>query len=592
MSVAIKIQKNPRAETGVGDTPTEMRGRPSAANRYRCPAPSSSIPSPGRADSNRNRALLMMGWVLLSAPLWAGQSSAQSGTEETKTLLLGEDLYIPVPTNESAEVLFQPGTDPDSSRALMAEGRVLEPRCLFHNESGLLVLRNITAADSGVYLVRLRQSWYIANITVVVRDCFAEHLVQTGGSLELALTEDVSRLLLEFEPLPFGGNETLVLLNRSQTPDPRYRARVSVGSRHWSLHAVTAGDQGVYIVRDWEGRELDRVCLVVRGCSERISLSYRGQLLIPLEQDWPAVLLEFEPLQAGQPPVRVLLDRRGGPGPPPFSEFGERLSLGNRSLTLHKLTFQDQGQFRLRDAQGRLLRATCLWLKGTRRRARLGYKDSLTLPAGVSLLFRPRPGGAPRLLARDGAIVDRQYAGRLALSPDTLTLARVTPRDQGVYEVRDLEGNVLHSLSLEVEPFDLPPYSIVLITFATVAAVVICASIVTFLRMSCGEARRAREQPGQEPASFVDDDAMLCSGQDPESRPAERRPRREERKVHPSVTDDDQVPSPSASSEKIPRPEDKQDVLPLQADELCTHLPLSDGLPDSACVFTSDKLGS
>ncbi|XP_069055184.1 uncharacterized protein [Lepisosteus oculatus] len=291
---------------------------------------------------------MMMGWVLLfSALLWAGPSSAQSGTEETKTLLLGEHLYIPVPTNQSAEVLFQPATDPDSSRALMAEGRVLEPRCLFHNESGQLVLRNVTAADSGVYLVRLRQSWYIANITVMVRDCFTEHLVQTGGSLELALREDVSRLLLEFEPLPSGGNETLVLLNRSQTPDPRYLARVSVGSRHWSLHAVTAGDQGVYIVRDWEGRELDRVCLVLREPTRYADLPWGGTLKMDLAPGGAAASLLFTP--DGERAARVLVRD----GEVADLRYGRRLLLEGGLWALRELKPADGGLYQIADPQGR-----------------------------------------------------------------------------------------------------------------------------------------------------------------------------------------------------------------------------------------------
>nr|XP_015195088.1 PREDICTED: uncharacterized protein LOC107076145 [Lepisosteus oculatus] len=120
-----------------------------------------------------------------------------------------------------------------------------------------------------------------------------------------------------------------------------------MGSRHWSLHAVTVGDQGVYIVRDWEGRELDRVCLVLREPTRYADLPWGGTLKMDLAPGGAAASLLFTP--DGERAARVLVRD----GEVADLRYGRRLLLEGGLWALRELKPADGGLYQIADPQGR-----------------------------------------------------------------------------------------------------------------------------------------------------------------------------------------------------------------------------------------------
>ncbi|XP_040904320.1 uncharacterized protein LOC121188574 [Toxotes jaculatrix] len=148
---------------------------------------------------------------------------------------------------------------------------------------------------------------------------------------------------------------------------------------------------------------------------------------------------------------------------------------GGKVWVAERVTQVDQGNYTLRDTEGKVLSHSTLTVRGHSFNVTRFAKESLNLPLflpvpHVHLIFTPsrypdesslgpfdpRPPRGPVQLIREGQITDHdmRYRGLISLGRNgtinEVVIARLTSRHDGVYEIRDGGGNLVSSTFLQV----------------------------------------------------------------------------------------------------------------------------------------------
>ncbi|KAM7417720.1 hypothetical protein PAMA_017387 [Pampus argenteus] len=269
-----------------------------------------------------------------------------------------------------------------------------------------------------------------------------------------------------FTPNPPGMRR--VLLDKTVVKDSRFnwtRDKMLV------LKEVTHEDQGLYAIKLSSGFTYETVHLTVSECIKSYQRNYGDNFEHNIPEN--ASLLEFSPRGSPLEAMPVVLWNRTDPD---TSKAGRgRLLHGGKAWVAERVTQADQGNYTMRDGGGKVLSRSTLTVHGHAFNVTRFTKESLNLPLFLPVPhahliftptqhpdksslgpFDPKPPRGPVHLIREGKITDHdmRYRGLISLgrngSINEVVIARLTIRHDGVYEIRDANGNLVSSTSLQV----------------------------------------------------------------------------------------------------------------------------------------------
>ncbi|XP_029296813.1 uncharacterized protein LOC115014245 isoform X2 [Cottoperca gobio] len=253
-----------------------------------------------------------------------------------------------------------------------------------------------------------------------------------------------------------------------QVKDPRFewtRDKMLV------LRDVTHDDQGLYAIKLFSGFTYEAVRLTVSACIK----SYRRNYGENFEHNIPenGSLLEFSPRGAPPEAMPVALWNRTDPE---TSDAGRgRLLQAGKVWVAERVTQADQGNYTVRDGKGKVVSRSTLTVRGRSFNVTRFTKESLNLPLFLPVpharliftptrypdesslgSFDPKPPRGPVQLIREGHITDHdmRYRGLISLGRNgtinEVVIVRLTSRHDGLYEIRDGDGNLVSATWLQV----------------------------------------------------------------------------------------------------------------------------------------------
>ncbi|KAM6953529.1 uncharacterized protein FYW47_014160 [Aplochiton taeniatus] len=240
----------------------------------------------------------------------------------------------------------------------------------------MLVLKEVTHSDQGLYSIKLSTGFTYETVRLTVSECIKSYRRVYGESFEHNIPTDGS--IMEFSPLGSPpDSKPVVLWNRTdpETSD-QGRGRLLHGGKVWMAERVTQADQGNYTIRGGNGTVVSRSTLTVHGHALNVTRFTKESLNLPLFLPVPHAHLIFTP-----------------------THYPDESSLGP---------------------------------------------------------FDPRPPRGPVQLMRNGLILDYDLRFRSLIfvgrngSVNQVVIGRLSTRHDGIYDVRDREGNLVSSTSLHV----------------------------------------------------------------------------------------------------------------------------------------------
>ncbi|XP_016895042.1 uncharacterized protein LOC103390976 isoform X2 [Cynoglossus semilaevis] len=267
---------------------------------------------------------------------------------------------------------------------------------------------------------------------------------------------------------PDDGGPKRILLEETNVLDSRFK-----WTRNMVLvvEKVTHGDQGRYAIGHIPGFTFETVHLTVKDCSKNYYRNYGDKFEVRIDKG--GVFLEFFP--RGAPPESMPVVLWNQTNPQTSSVGRGRLLQGRNVWVAERVTQVDQGNFTVRDKNGNVLSRSILTVHGRISNITHFTKESLNLPlvlpvSYVHLTFTPtqrpnhsslgfvdlHPPSDPIQLIREGKIIDHdvRYRGHVFLGMNGTThvviIERLTSVHDGVYEIRDGDGNLVSSTSVHV----------------------------------------------------------------------------------------------------------------------------------------------
>ncbi|XP_029968432.1 uncharacterized protein LOC115403599 isoform X2 [Salarias fasciatus] len=283
---------------------------------------------------------------------------------------------------------------------------------------------------------------------------------------EFRLPVDSTSRIVTFSPHPDGPRH--VLLEKTTVKDPRFEW---TRDKTLVLREVTHSDQGLYANKLSIGFTYETVHLIVSECIK----PYRKNYGENFEHSIPAngSLLEFSPRGAPPEAMPVILWNRTDPETSDARRG--RLLRGGKVWVAERVTQADQGNYTVRNDEGKVLSRSTLTVRGHSFNVTRFTRESLNLPLFLPVPhahliftpsrypdesslgpFDPKPPRGPVQLIREGQITDHdlRYRGIISLSRNgsinEVVITRLTSRHDGLYEIRDGNGNLVSSTVLQV----------------------------------------------------------------------------------------------------------------------------------------------
>ncbi|XP_068182295.1 uncharacterized protein [Antennarius striatus] len=259
-----------------------------------------------------------------------------------------------------------------------------------------------------------------------------------------------------------------VLLENTIVMDPRFewtRDRMLV------LREVSHDDQGLYAIKLSSGFTYETVYLMVQECTKSYYRNYGENFEHNIPEN--GTILEFT--LRGAPPMSMPVVLWNRTDPETSSTGRGRLIKGGKVWVADRVTQSDQGNFTVRDSMGNVLSRRTLTVRGHYFNITRFTKESLNLPLFLpvphaNLIFTPSrhpdesslgpfdykpPRGSVQLI-REGHITDHdiRYRGLISLgrngTVNEVVIGRLTSRHDGLYEIKDGNGNLVSSTTLHV----------------------------------------------------------------------------------------------------------------------------------------------
>ncbi|TRY96296.1 hypothetical protein DNTS_024022 [Danionella cerebrum] len=270
--------------------------------------------------------------AVISTLLCAVWSATIKAKDEHRTAFFKEDVHIPLSALDTAEVVFQPRTDPALETVYLQNGVILHKRVKLNSHSSHLILEDVGEEDEGTYVVKNSAAPAdVRRIILVVRDCALETMVKYGDTYHIPINPMIGPYTLQFRegsPTDVTTEEPPVLLiNQTGVPTEEYEKRLAVAEKRVSLHSVTGADEGSYTIR----------------------LEYGETLKIKLHVDHTKVKMVYIPdIDHKERPIIDL----GELAVPLDPALEGRVSVEGSLFYLKKVKVSDKGTFRVTDLLG------------------------------------------------------------------------------------------------------------------------------------------------------------------------------------------------------------------------------------------------
>ncbi|XP_011608972.2 uncharacterized protein [Takifugu rubripes] len=320
--------------------------------------------------------------ILLILPLAAG---------EREVLCAGKEFRLPV-YSTSRTVTFTPDSG-EPKRVLLENTSVKDPRFKL-TKGRMLVLREVTESDQGLYSIKLLSGFTYEILQLKVLDCIASYQRYYGENFEQNIPENAA--LLEFSPLGAPAEAMpVVLWNRTDTEAGNAgRGRLEQGGKVWVAERVSQVDQGNYTVRNVNGNVLSYSRLTVRAHSFNFTRLIKQSMSLPLPVSHGNLI--FIPTQ--YPKTTSLDESDPGPyyGPVQLIREGKitdsdlrykglisfRVDGSKKEVVIVSLTPGHSGVYEIRDKDGNLVSSTVLQV-GEKQNKWKSFYNSISASSGV-----------------------------------------------------------------------------------------------------------------------------------------------------------------------------------------------------------------
>ncbi|XP_028316267.1 uncharacterized protein LOC114471619 isoform X2 [Gouania willdenowi] len=283
---------------------------------------------------------------------------------------------------------------------------------------------------------------------------------------EFRLPVDSTSRIVTFSSHPDGPKR--VLLEKTSVKDPRWEW---TRDKSLVLKEATQSDQGLYANKLSMGFTYETVHLIVSECIKPYRRHYGENFEHSIPEN--GSLLEFSP--RGSPPEAMPVVLWNHSDPETSDSRRGRLLRGGKLWVAERVTQADQGNYTMRDKEGKALSRSTLSVRGYSFNITRFTRESLNLPLFLPVPhshliftpsrhadefalgpFDPKPPRGPVQLMREGQIIDHdlRFRGIVSLtrngSINEVVIMRLTSRHDGLYEIRDGNGNLVSSTFLQV----------------------------------------------------------------------------------------------------------------------------------------------
>ncbi|XP_018610433.1 uncharacterized protein LOC108935927 isoform X1 [Scleropages formosus] len=306
----------------------------------------------------------MILWMLLSAALSADYSFAVMD-EEQKVVCSGKDFSLPVQSRLRV-VLFSPRFSPGSTRVVLENNKVMDPRYEWTGDK-MLLLKEVTERDQGLFKLKMSSGTIYRKIRLTVVDCIKSFSLFYGDDFKIDISHGGA--VIEFSPEGSQSFPQSLILWNSSVPWESQRGRGSVKGGHWILEGVTQADQGNYTLRDGSRQLLSTVRLNVGEHSFSFTYFTGESLILPLFLPFSKAHLSFIPSStsshsfAGHRATVLLV--RDGQVVTKEERYKGQLTLAQvddaNEIVIAQLRLEDSGVYEIRDREGNLVSST--WLE-------------------------------------------------------------------------------------------------------------------------------------------------------------------------------------------------------------------------------------
>ncbi|KAK5618451.1 hypothetical protein CRENBAI_018251 [Crenichthys baileyi] len=283
---------------------------------------------------------------------------------------------------------------------------------------------------------------------------------------EFRLPVDSTSRIVTFTPDSEGPRR--VLLEKTTVKDPRFEW---TRDKTLVLKEVTLSDQGLYANKLSVGFTYETVHLIVSECIKPYRRNYGETFEHSIPEN--GSVLEFSPRDAPPEAMPVVLWNRTNHGTSDAARG--RLLRGGKAWVAERVTQADQGNYTVKDDDGNVLSRSTLSVRGYSFNITRFTKESLNLPLFLPVHhahliftpsrisddsslgpFNPKLPRAPIQLLREGQITDYDlgYRGIISVirngSIHEVVITRLTSQHDGLYEIRDGNGNIVSSTYLHM----------------------------------------------------------------------------------------------------------------------------------------------
>ncbi|XP_054647014.1 uncharacterized protein LOC129189433 isoform X2 [Dunckerocampus dactyliophorus] len=313
--------------------------------------------------------------------------------EEVQMVCAGKEFRLPV-YSTSRIVTFTPNPV-GPRRVLLEKTFVRDPRFKWTKDK-MLVLKEVTHADQGLYSIKLASGFTYETVRLTVSECIKSYYRNYGENFEYNIPKNAS--VLEFSPRGTPSEAMPIVLWNRTNPDTSGagRGRLLRDGKVWVAERVTQADQGNYTVRDTEGTVVSRGTLTVGGHTFNVMRSSKESLTLPLFLPVPQAYLIFSPnrhtdkslLDPSDPPRGPVQLIREGYISNQDPRFRGLISMGRNGsinvVVIVRLTPSHDGVYEIRDSDGNLVSSTSLQV--TERVDKLrAFLKSVTVPCSLFL---------------------------------------------------------------------------------------------------------------------------------------------------------------------------------------------------------------
>ncbi|XP_077588865.1 uncharacterized protein LOC144207331 isoform X2 [Stigmatopora nigra] len=321
---------------------------------------------------------LALGWVVLG------------DREDVQMVCAGKEFRLPVFSTSRTVTFTQNSAGP--RRLLLEKTLVNDPRFEWTKDK-MLVLKNVTHADQGLYSIKLSSGFTYETVRLSVSECIKSYHRRYGETYEHHIPDN--GYVLELSPRGAPSEAApIVLWNRTHGGHGAAgRGRLLPEKKAWLADGVTQADQGNYTVRDAEGKVLSRSTLSVRGYTFNVTRYTKESLKLALFLPTPRAYLMFTPARHPE----QWFESRPAPGPVQLMRQGHisdhdpryrgLVTLGGNGsihevVVVARLSSRHDGVYEIRDDDGNLVSTTWLQVieRGGKWRALL---KSITVPSGM-----------------------------------------------------------------------------------------------------------------------------------------------------------------------------------------------------------------